>query len=178
MSQITGKFVGLYKTIGFIVVRGDDNGYDENKSKLLYLFYKGRISNPLGGIMLTRHRVLFESGELDTDFSKLYFFLLSITDRCKEINQHMKYVNIHHFDLNEKEFGDGFQSNLLDFTCDKKKQMTDSVVGVLKKIAKISNTDLVKNANGLWTNRPADSEVEWVDKNRSRIPKNKFKVSY
>ena len=68
MSQITSKFVGLYKTIGFIVVRGDDNGYDENKSKLLYLFYKGRIPNPLGGMMLTRHRVLFESGDLDTDF--------------------------------------------------------------------------------------------------------------
>ena len=64
----------------------------------------------------------------------MFFFLPSITDRCEEINQHMKCFNIHPFDLNEKEFGDGFQPHLLDITSDKKK-MTASVVDALKKIA-------------------------------------------
>ena len=43
----------------------------------------------------------------------------------------MKCVNIHPFDLDEKEFCDGFQPNLLGFSCDNKKNMTDSAVGVL-----------------------------------------------
>ena len=75
----TGEFLGLYETIGYIVVRGDDNdhflnyGYDQNKSKLLYSFYKRRIPNYFGGTMLIRHRAMFESGDLDTDFSRLFF---------------------------------------------------------------------------------------------------------
>lgn len=83
----------------------------------------------------------------------------------------MKCVNIQPFDLDEKEFGDGFEPHLLDFAGDKKKKMNDSVVGVLKKVTKISNTNIK-------TERPVDSEMESVGKNRSRIPESKFKVSY
>lgn len=41
----------------------------------------------------------------------------------------MKYVNIDPFDLYEKEIGDGFQQNFVDF---EKKKMAYSVIGVLK----------------------------------------------
>ena len=99
--------------------------------------------------MFTQHRIMFESGKLDTDFSRLYFFLPSITDRCEGINQHMNCVNIHPFDLEEKEFGAGFQPNSLNFATEKKNQMTGSVAKMLKRIAEISNSDLVKNADGL-----------------------------
>lgn len=40
----TGQFLGLYKTVGLMVVRGDDDdtffnyGFDKEKSKLLYLY--------------------------------------------------------------------------------------------------------------------------------------------
>ena len=49
-----------------------------------------------------------ESSELNTDFSKVYFFLPSITDRSEKINQYMKYVNIHPFDIVEKMFDADF----------------------------------------------------------------------
>ena len=51
----------------------------------------------------------------------------------------MKCVKIHPFGLDEKEFDDGFQPNLLDFVSDRfkiKKKMTDSDVSALRKIAK------------------------------------------
>ena len=51
---------------------------------------------------------MFESGELDTEFPRLYFFLPSIHDRSEEINQHKKCVNIHPFDQDEKDFAEGF----------------------------------------------------------------------
>lgn len=52
------EFLGLYETIGFIVVRRDSDkhflnyGCNENRSKLLYSFYKCRISNSFGGTLL------------------------------------------------------------------------------------------------------------------------------
>ena len=73
----TGDFLGLYKTVGFIVVRGDEEehflnyGYDGNKSKLLYSFYEHRIPNSFGGTLFNRYRVMFESGELKATFSKI-----------------------------------------------------------------------------------------------------------
>ena len=90
----------------------------------------------------------------------------------------MKCVSTHPFDLDEKQFGDSFQQNLLDFAGDEKKKMTDSVVGVLKRITEISNTNIIKNTDPLLTKRPLDSEVEWFGKNRFRIPENKLKVFY
>ena len=105
---------------------------------------------------------MFESGELDTEFSELFFFLPRITDRCEEINQHMKYINTHPYDWDEKEFRDGFEPHLLDFVGGKKKKMADSFVSVLKNIAEISVINLVKNADALSSKRPDDSEIDWV----------------
>lgn len=52
--------------------------------------------------------------------------------------------------------------------------MTVSVVGVLETIGEISNTYLAKNVDRLLTKRPTASEIEWVGKNRLRIPENKI----
>ena len=151
-NPTTGEFFNLYEQIGFLIVRGDEDehflnyGFDENKSKLLYSFYKRRIPNSFGGTLFTQHHIMFESGELNTDFSKVYCFLLSITDRSKESNQFMNCVNIHPFDNDEKEFGDDFKPNRLG---DKKAETAQSVFNVLKKVAQISNTNLIKSADYL-----------------------------
>ena len=134
----TGDFLGFYETISFLVVRGDEEehflnyGFDENNSKLLYSFYKRRIRNSFGGTMFNQHRIMFKSGELDINFSKLYFFLPSITDRSEEINQYISCVNIHPFDIDEKEIGADFNPCRLDFAGEKKPQTTESVFNVLK----------------------------------------------
>ena len=59
-----------------------------------------------------------------------------------------------------------------------KEQTSKSVLNVLKMITEISNTNLVKNADELLNNKPIDTEVEWIGKNKSQIPQNKFKVTY
>ena len=82
-----------------------------------------------------RHRLIFESGEFDTEISKLFFYShLSPIDVRK--NQHMKFVNIHPFDLDENEVGDSCQPNLVDFAGNEKKKMTDFFVSVFKKLPK------------------------------------------
>ena len=90
----------------------------------------------------------------------------------------MNCVNIHRLDIDEKEFGNDFNPSRLDFARDKKEQTTQSVANMLKRITEISNCNLLKNADGILHSKPADTEIEWVGKNKSRIPQNKFKVTY
>ena len=49
---------------------------------------------------------------------------------------------------------------------------------MFKKIADISNSFLVKNADGLPSKKLAKMEVEWIGKSKARLPANKYKVSY
>ena len=88
--------------------------------KLLYSFYKRRIPNAFGGIMFNHHRITFENGEYNSNFSKVYFFLPSITDRSEEINQYMNCVNIHPLDIDQKNFGADFNPSCLDFPGEKR----------------------------------------------------------
>ena len=83
----TGEFIGLYETIGFIAVRGDayehflNYGYDKNKCRLLYSFYKRWIPNSFGGTIFTRHRFMFKMVNLTQNFqSCIFLFHLSLID--------------------------------------------------------------------------------------------------
>ena len=56
--------------------------------------------------------------------------------------------------------------------------MTEAVLKMLKKIVDISNSSIVKNADGLLSKRPPEMEMEWIGKSKIRLPNNKYKVSY
>ena len=90
-DPITGTFLGLYETLGYIMVRGDadehflDYGYSKKDSKILHSFHKKRMPNSFSGTFFNRHRIQYESGALQTDFSQIFYFLPSITDRVEEI---------------------------------------------------------------------------------------------
>ena len=63
--MITEEFLGLYETVGFIVVRGDPEevffnyGYDKEKSNRNH---RRRIPNSFCGTMFNRHKLMTESG--------------------------------------------------------------------------------------------------------------------
>ena len=91
-NKDTGKFLGVYETVGLLVVRGEPDeiflnyGFDEMKSKVLYSTYRRKISNGFCGTIFNRHSTLIECGETDLNMSKLYFFLPSVTDRSESVN--------------------------------------------------------------------------------------------
>ena len=62
--------------------------------------------------------------------------------------------------------------------CDEKELMTEAVLKMLKKIVDISNSSVVKNADGLLSKRPTEMEMEWIGKSKIRLPNNEYKVSY
>ena len=113
-----------------LIVRGDDDehflsyGCSEENYKVLYSYHKRRIPNSFAGTLFNRNRLLFETGQLQTHFSNLYYFLPSITDRSESINQHMNSVNLTPIDITEKTFevedDVAFDPSMLDISCDKK----------------------------------------------------------
>ena len=47
-----------------------------------------------------------ESGEVEGDFSNIYFFLPAITDRSEDINQHLNNVLILPIDITQSQLND------------------------------------------------------------------------
>ena len=188
-DKMTGAFLGLYEALGYIMVRGDpqkhllDYGSWKKNSKILHSNYKKRIPNSFSGTFFNRHRIQYKSGAFHgLTFSNIYYFLTSTNDRVQEINRHMGTVNLTPIDIPENTFEveDNVQLDLsnLDYECKEKEKITKSVVKMLKQILDISNKNLIKKANGLLSTRSVDEEVEWVGKDKKRLPENRYKMSY
>ena len=105
----TGQFKGLYKTIGFLVVRGAPDeiffhyGYDSNKSKIIYSHYRRKISSSFSGNIFNLHQSIIENGEVENNYSNLYYFLPSITDRSEEINKYLNNVSVTPVDISQNQ---------------------------------------------------------------------------
>ena len=65
----TGKFLGIYETVGFLVVSGDpfevflSDGYDVKKCNVLYSSFKQKIPSGFSGTLFHRHIKVVESSE-------------------------------------------------------------------------------------------------------------------
>ena len=63
----TGKFLGIYEAVGFLVVRGNpfevflSYGYDTEKSKIFYSSFKRKIPSSFSGTLFNRHIKLIKS---------------------------------------------------------------------------------------------------------------------
>ena len=75
-DTMMGAFLGLYETVGYIMVRGDpqehflDYGFCQKKSKILHFHYKKHTPNSFSGTFFNCHIVQYESGA----FQGLTFF--------------------------------------------------------------------------------------------------------
>ena len=177
-DNVTGEFLGLYKTIGYLTVRGDnqecffDYGYSKDNSKVLYSHHSHhnmKIPNSFSGTMFNRHRIQYESGTLDTDFSKVYFFLPSIMDRIEKINRHMGSVNLVPIDISEDTFEVEGSSEFVLYKLDYESS---------KENGRSLKFKSHKNADGLLATKPMDQDVQWVGETGKLVPENRFALSY
>ena len=126
----TGQFLGLYESIGYLIVKGDDeepflnDGFCKENSKILYYYHKRRIPSSFCGIFFNRQRLQLETGNLQTVFLNVYYFLSSTTDRSKEINRHMNSANFPPIDIQENllKLNVLFDHPKLDIYCPEKKK--------------------------------------------------------
>ena len=89
----------------------------------------------------------------------------------------MSFINLTPTDVPENTFevedNVRFDPSELDYECKEIEKITEAVVKMLKKIIDISNSNLIKNAEGLLSTRSVDEEVEWICKDKKRLPENR-----
>ena len=184
----TGKFQSLSETLGYIMVCGDtdehflDYGLSKQNSKVLHSVHKKRMPSSFSGTFFNRDGMQYKSESLQTNHSHIYFFLPSTTDRIEEINRHMGSVNLLPIDISEDSFEvEGsiqFDPSKLDYENPEKEKMSEAVVKMLRKVKELSNTNLVKNADRILAKMSVDDNIEWVGKEKKRLPDNRYKMSY
>ena len=130
-DTVTGTLFGLYETLGYLSIRGDPNehfldyGFCKENTKILYSCHTRKIASSFSGTFFKRHKVQFESGGLQTTFSKVYYFLPSTTDTSEEINGHLGSINLSPIDVPENTFETennvAFDPSKLDINCQEKR---------------------------------------------------------
>ena len=100
----------------------------------------------------------------------------------EEINQYLNNVSISLIDISQEQLntwaGTTFDPSKLNLFNLEKNTVSDSVVKCLKYINDISNSNIVKNAGEVRSRREVDVPIDWMSKNKQRVPPRKFKVSY
>ena len=67
-NTISGKFKGLYETLGYIIARGDmdehflDYGFSKENSKILHSLDKKRMPSSFSATFFNRHCIQYKSG--------------------------------------------------------------------------------------------------------------------
>ena len=157
-------------------------GYSKQNSKILHSYHRKRMSNSFSGTFFNRHRIQYESGALNAEFSKKFVFLPPITDRIENVNRYMGSVNLSSIDITEDNFevegGIPFNPSKLDYENPGKEKMRQAVLKVLKKVVDLSNTNIIKNAERLLSKRSVEQNVEWVGETGKRAPENRYKLLY
>ena len=49
---------------------------------------------------------------------------------------------------------------------------------MLREVIELSNGNLMKNTDGLLPKMSVDDNIEWVGKEKKRLPDNRYKMSY
>ena len=122
------------------------------------------------------------------EYSTLFFYLPSTTDRKEKINQFVKNVSLYPIDCWYKDFRK-YSWNQTDFRpqdldspdLNKRLVAREIVVNFLKDAAQVSNSNLVHNVNTLLlTGNAKINSVEvipWIGKSH-RLDRDRFKCTY
>ena len=81
-----------------------DYEFCKQNSKILYSYHKKRIPSLFSGTFFNRHKMMFETGSLQTTLSNVFYFLPSATERGEEKNRYLESVNFSLIDLPVSSF--------------------------------------------------------------------------
>ena len=96
-----GYFRGVKKWLVYIMVRGDSDetfpsyGYDQERSKIMYSSFKHPLPNIFQGTLFKKHTKILINEKQTEDFSNLFFFLPSTTDRKEKNSKSFNNVHLH-----------------------------------------------------------------------------------
>ena len=186
----SGDFKGLRLMLAYIVLRGDDDevffsyGYNKSKSSVLYSYAKQQIPDTFISTSFKKHFQEVVNEKKNEEYSKMFYYLPSISDRKEEINQYKSNVSLVPTDVtlefinsfsSEKQYC--FQPELLNSRDQKVREPHVKVLRELfRHIALFSNQNLERNITYLNAKENRNSsEMEWTT---NRFDSSKFKLSY
>ena len=184
----SGKFKGLRLMLAYIIIRGDDDevffsyGYSKSKSTVLYSYSKQQIPDTFISTSFKKHFQEVVNEKKDEDYSHMFYYLPSISDRKEEVNQYKSNVSLVPTDVTIEFINSFSDNNNYKFRPDllNVKELREPHVKVLrdlfKHIAGFSNQNLERNV--LHLNMKADrdsSKMEWAT---TRFDSSKFKLTY
>ena len=163
-DTVTGQFLGLDNSLGYMTIRGDcnenffDYGFSKEKSKVPHSSHKIKIPNSFSTTIFNRHRMQYESVAFsESDFSNFFFFLPSTTDRVEDINQYKGSVNLSPTDIDISDFGQNFNPSKLDYDNPESQGIRESVLNILRKIVDLCNQNFRRNADGSLARKDHDN---------------------
>ena len=153
----TSKFKGIETRVALIIVRGDENecflsyGYDPEKSKQLYSSFKKEMPNVFTSTTFKKFNDFLTSTDKG-EYSTLFYFLPSITDRKEKINQFKNNVQLYPLTVQYDEFTEFnngkqfFPQHLESTDLELRSVARETVVNYMKHVTNISNSNLKRNA--------------------------------
>ena len=176
--------------LAYIVLRGDEDevffsyGYNKAKSSVLYSYAKQQIPDTFISTSFKKHFQEVVNEKKNENYSKMFYYLPSISDRKEEINQYKSNVSLVPTDVtlefinsfsSEKQYN--FQPDLLKSRDEKVREPHVKVLRELfKHIASFSNQNLERNITYLNAkNNRNSSEMQW---STSRFDCSKFRLTY
>ena len=106
---------------------------------------------------------MIENDLVENDYSNLYYFLPSFTNRSEEINKYLNNVSITPIDDSQDQLNTWaetvFNPAELDLFGMNKTIMVNAVIKCLKYMNDISNSNLTRNADGVLSRQEVDLPV-------------------
>ena len=125
---------------------------------------------------------MIENGEVENNYSNLYYLLPSITEWSEEINKYLNNFSVTPIDISQNQLNTWAETDFnpaeLALFGMNKTIMSNAVFKCLKCLNDISNSNLTRNANGVFSRREVDIPVDWIGENSQSIPQQKCKTSY
>ena len=157
----------------------------KKKSTLLYCTMKHPLPSIFHCTAFKKHHgFLLDENQKKADFSKMFLYLPSTLDRKEDFLQWKEHVHLHPIDVSYDDLktlnNDGdMNPALLDH-----KELRKDVIGgyykMMKKVAEISNQNLVRNSDAYISNGgkiDRDNEFSWIDDSYKQ-GKEKFQLSF
>ena len=182
---------GITKRLAHITLRGDANeifysyGYSKEKSTLLYSIMKHPLPNIFHFTPFKKHySFLLDENKNKATFSKMFLYLPSTLDRKGDFLQWKERVLLHPIDVSyddlKENHNDGDLNPAFLDNKDLRKDVIDGYYKMMKKIAEISNQNLIQNSEAYISNGgkiDSDNRFSWIDDSYKQ-GKEKFQLRY
>ena len=185
----TRLYGGLTKKSAYISLSGDSKerfwsyGFCKEKSSLLYCTVKKPMPNIFNGTVFNDTTFLLNENKKNAKFSELFLYLPSTLDQKEDFMHYKDNVNFHPINLTFDDLKKAADKKIMDpslLNTNSRSEVTDAYYKIMRKIAEVSNQNLVRNSDGFISNRgkvDPDREFSWID-DSYKINKEKFQLTY